>query len=280
MFQYAAARRLAAAHNTDVRIDVSWYGQSRGGTKRRYELDCLQPSGEIATHWEVIGTDGVRNTPYHEAPLAMYRKLRPRYRFVAERHFHFDPDVLELPDDVCLFGYWQSEKYFADIAPIIRREFKFGAPPSCENERLLSWLTSVDSVAVHIRRGDYATDPSLESIHGLCSPEYYKAAMSWISARIPDPQFFVFGDDLDWATDHLPAASNTTFVDNNRGAASFEDLRLMSAAHHNIIANSTFSWWAAWLNETEGQIVCAPHQWMLDPSFDCRDVLPDDWVAL
>jgi hypothetical protein len=280
MFQYAAARRLAAIHDTQVRIDTSWYGKSSDATPRRYELNHLRPTGRIASHWETIGTEGVRNTPYRELPVALYRKARPRYRFIAERHFHFDPTVLQLPDSVCLFGYWQSEKYFADVANAIRDEFTFATPPSHQNEGLISRMAATNSVAIHVRRADYASDHHLASIHGQCGPEYYSRAMMWIADRTTDPQFFVFGDDLDWAADHLPSGANLTFVDNNRGSASYEDLRLMSLTRHNIIANSTFSWWAAWLNQSEGQIVCAPKVWMLDPQFDCRDVLPDGWITL
>ena len=281
MFQYAAARRLAAVHSTSVRIDTGWYDDiPPGATPRTYELHKLQITGTRASRWETIGTDGVRNTPKHELPVAFYRKVRPRYRFMAERHFHFDPDVLDLPDNVCLFGYWISESYFADAAHIIRHEFRFRSPPTPENEKWVARLIETDSVAIHVRRGDYASDPTVAANHGLCGVEYYRRAVDLMRSRVSDPRFFVFSDDLDWARDNLRLGDDAEFVSHNRGAASHEDLRLMGLARHNIIANSSFSWWGAWLNRNESKVVLAPERWMNDPSFDTRDVLPPGWIPV
>jgi hypothetical protein len=281
MFQYAAARRLAAVHSTEVRIDTSWYERiPEGATSRVYELDVLRHSGRPATRWDLIGTEGVRNTPLHELPVALFRKARPRYRFVAERHFHFDPSVLSLPDDVCLFGYWISEKYFLDIAEVIREEFRFRNPPSPENQALLETLTAVNSVAVHVRRGDYANKPEITQRYGLPAPDYYARAAALIAERDPNPVFFVFSDDLDWARENLELGPDVVYVDHNRGEASPEDLRLMANSKHNVIANSGFSWWGAWLNANPQKIVCAPEAWMADPAFDTSDVVPESWFRL
>ena len=280
MFQYAAARRLAHCHRTGVRIDASWYDTQQGATPRRYELGQLRISGELASRWETIGTDGVRNSRLYELPVALYRKLRPRYRFVAEQTFHFDSRILKLPDDVCLFGYWVSERYFADIADIIREEFEFQEPPSPATVLRLDQLRSCESVAVHVRRGDYAANPHLTSIHGLCGPEYYSQAAKVIRDRVPDPVFFLFSDDLEWAVDNVNLGGETIVVDDNRDEASPQDLRLMSGARHNIIANSGFSWWGAWLNTNPTKVICAPKQWLADPSYDTSDVIPDPWIAL
>lgn len=279
MFQYAAARRLAHRHGTGVKIDTSWYDAiPAGATPRRYELDQLCISGERASHWEVIGTDGLRNTPLHELPVALFRKVRPRYRFVPEIRFGFDPQILDLPDNVCLFGYWVSERYFFDIEETIRDEFRFRAAPSPSNAARMNQLRSCESVAVHVRRGDYASNPALTKIHGLCGPDYYSRAADAITARTPDPVFFLFSDDLDWAKEKLKLPGETVVVDDNRGDASAQDLRLMSAARHNIIANSGFSWWAAWLNPNPQKIVVAPRRWLADPSYDTSNVFPPAWT--
>src|SRR5688572_23363931 len=124
MFQYAAARRLAWRHGTEVLLDVSWYDDiPAGATPRRFELDAFDIRGRLANRNDLIGTNGVRNTPWAQLPVALWRKVRPRFRFVAERQLRFDPSVLALPDDVCLFGYWVSEKYFKDVESLIRTEF-------------------------------------------------------------------------------------------------------------------------------------------------------------
>jgi hypothetical protein len=281
MFQYAAARRLAAAHKTSVRIDTSWYDSIPAkATPRTFELDKFQITGTRASHWETIGTDGVRNTPRRELPVALYRKVRPRYRFVGERQFHFDPGILQLPDNVCLFGYWMSEKYFVDIAETIRREFAFRDPPDPDNEEWATKMREGASVAVHVRRGDYVNDPEATAHQGLCSVDYYNRAIEFMRARVPEARFFVFSDDLDWARDNLMLGEGAEFVSNNRGAASDQDLRLMTFAHHNILANSSFSWWGAWLNQNVSKLVVAPRRWMNDLSFDTRDILPSDWISL
>lgn len=281
MFQYAASRRLAAVHSTSVRIDTSWYDNIPvGATPRTYELHKLQITGTLASRWEKIGTDGVRNTPPHMIPVALYRKARARYRFIGERHFHFDPEILGLPDKVCLFGYWISEKYFADAAGIIRQEFQFRSPLSPENEGWTARIRATNSVAVHVRRGDYVSDPTVAANHGTCNVDYYRRAVHLIRERVPDPQFFVFSDDLDWARDSLPLGEDAEFVGHNQGADSHDDLRLMSLARHNIIANSSFSWWGAWLNRNHSKLVLAPKRWMNDPSFDTRDVLPVGWIPV
>lgn len=281
MFQYAAARRLAEHRGTEVRIDASWYENiPADATYRRYELDELCITGTLANRWEVAGTNGVRNARLIELPIALYRKVRPRYRFVAERGFRFDRTILELPDNVCLFGYWVSEKYFADSAEIIRNEFRFREPPSPINEEWLRRLGSCESVAVHVRRGDYASNPDLTSIHGLCGPDYYAQAASEIRRRVKDPIFFLFSDDLPWAAKNVALNGETVIVDDNRGSASAQDLRLMMSARHHIIANSGFSWWGAWLNENPNKVVCAPKRWLADPQYDTEDVYPDGWIVV
>lgn len=279
MFQYAAARRLAHRHQTDVRIDASWYDTQRDATPRRFELTQLRISGELASRWETIGTDGIRNARLHELPIALYRKVHPRYRFVTERTLRFDPRILDLPDDVCLFGYWVSERYFADVEGIIRKEFRFREPPSRENTARLEQLRSCESVAVHVRRGDYASDPQLREIHGLCGPDYYSRAADEIRRRVREPVFFLFSDDLEWAVDNLDLGE-TVVVDDNRDEASPEDLRLMTGARHNIIANSGFSWWGAWLNPNVEKVVCAPERWFADASYDASDVIPSGWIVV
>lgn len=278
MFQYAAARRLALKHDTSVLIDTTWYDRiPTGATHRLYELDKLQISGTVASRWQLIGTDGLRNTRLTDIPVGMYRKIRPRFIFVPEQHFHFDPEVLELPDNVCLFGYWVSERYFSDCANVIREEFRFRAPPSIENQAILADLQASESVAIHVRRGDYASDPNIASIHGLCSLAYYLEAVMLLRSKLHSPEFFVFSDDLDWARDNLDLGADARYIDHNRGEYSPEDLRLMSHARHIIISNSGFSWWGAWLGYADDKIVVAPSRWMANRSFNTSDVIPPSW---
>jgi len=281
MFQYAAARRLAHRHGTELRLDVSWYDDiPAGATPRVFELGAFDIRGTIATADDLIGTNGVRNTPWPQMPVALWRKLRPRFRFVAERQLRFDESVLALPDGVCLFGYWVSEKYFKDVEPLIRAEFTVKQPIDGDNARLAAQMQATSSVSLHVRRGDYVESAHVNRIHGTCTPEYYAAAVGHIASRVPDPRFFVFSDDLEWVRRHLPLPHPAEYVAHNRGARSYEDLRLMSRCKHHVIANSGFSWWGAWLNPRPDKIVCAPRAWFADPSYDSADVIPESWVTL
>ena len=281
MFQYAAARRLAEVHDTTVRIDTSWYDRVPAGTTpRSYELHDFRITGTRANRWETIGTDGVRNTRLRDVPIAIYRKVRPKFRFVGERQFHFDPRILELPDHVCLFGYWISARYFGDAGEAIRRELRPRRPLSDEARKVAAAIGATESVAVHVRRGDYAHHPATAASHGFCGLDYYRRAVDVVRRRVSDPHFFVFSDDPDWAFENLDVGGSVDFVSHNRGPSGVEDLCLMSAARHQIIANSSFSWWAAWLNGQDGKVVVAPRRWMNDPSCDTSDVLPEEWTAL
>jgi hypothetical protein len=281
MFQYAAARRLAHRHGTELRLDTSWYSNLPvGATPRTFELDHFRIRASRATPADLIGTDGVRRARARDLPVALWRKIRPRFRFVAERGLAFEERILSLPDNVCLFGYWLSEKYFADIAPLIREEFTLRDPPEGENARLVAAMEAAPSVSLHVRRGDYVHDPEIHRIHGTCSLEYYARAIDHIAHRVQGVRFFVFSDDLKWAEAHLPLPRPAEFVRHNQGPRAHEDIRLMSHCRHHVIANSGFSWWGAWLNPRPDKIVCAPARWFADAPHDTRDVLPPSWVAL
>jgi hypothetical protein len=200
MFQYAAARRLAHRHATTLLLDVAWYDHiPAGATPRAFELDCFRIRAARATPDDLVGTDGVRNAAWRDLPVALWRKLRPRFRFVAERHLRFDPSVLALPDGVCLFGYWVSEKYFKDVEGLIREDFTFQRPPQGDNARLIARMEGTASVSLHVRRGDYVQDPAVNRVHGTCTSEYYAAAVAHVAARVSQPHFLVFSEDICWA---------------------------------------------------------------------------------
>src|SRR5262245_22998586 len=246
MFQYAAARRLAHRHGTELLLDASGYANvSAGTTRRSYELHHYRIRARLATARELIGTDGLPPARLRDLPLALWRRVRPRFRLVAQAGFAFDEKILALPDNVCLSGYWLSEKYFADIAPLVREELTLRDPPAGENARLIAMMQTMPSVSLHVRRGDYVHDPRTNRVHGTCSSDYYARAIEHIARRVPGARLFVFSDDLEWVEANLPLPSPVEFVRHNQGPRAHEDLRLMSHCWHHIIANSTFSWWGA-----------------------------------
>jgi hypothetical protein len=281
MFQYAAARRVSWVNNTPLFLDLGWFQESGWWTRRKYELDAFRIAGETPPPAAVRALKSRRQNPlFRRLPLFLKRAIfHTRQTHIIEKSYNFDPDILNLREDVYLDGYWQSEKYFSDIESVIRYEFSFRANPAEPNRRILDHIASCESVSIHIRRGDYVTLPEANAFHGLCPAAYYQSAVDQISRQVGKPVFFVFSDDIVWARENLDLGFETRFMDQNDPERGDEDLRLMSACRHHIIANSSFSWWGAWLCNNPQKIVYAPRRWF-DKDIDTPDNLPTSWIRL
>ena len=189
----------------------------------------------------------------------------------------FDERILSVAGDIYLNGFWQSERYFAPIADIIRRELTFRCAPSAKNQALLDEIHSTEAVALHVRRSDYLSLPA----YGACGPDYYHRAIDHLLLQVRNPHFFIFSDDPEWTRLHIKPKGACTYIDHNTGKQDFEDLRLMSQCGYFIIANSTFSWWGAWLSENKAKRIICPQGWYTDPW--CRstpDLIPDSWLRI
>ncbi len=198
-------------------------------------------------------------------------------RVFAEKSFDYDCAFAMLGARIYLDGYWQSERYFVDVRDVLRRELTLPDAPNAANASWLARIEGASSVCVHVRRGDYLKADNLAQ-HGLCSADYYARAMRLVAARVESPQFFVFSDDLDWSRRHL-AGPNVAFVDANAADAAHDELRLMATCRHHVIANSSLSWWGAWLAHHPGQIVVGPDPWFAART-QTPDLLPAGWIAL
>ena len=274
MFQYACGRNLAEMHGVELRLDVSAFETY---TLHRYSLGAFNIRGQLA--------DSDDLARYREPGRARRLVSRLTGRAVSgvrfrERQFSFDPTVLELGPDVLLDGYWQSERYFDRSAEVVREEFQLRMSPTGEDLKVARQIQSCESVSVHVRRGDYASNPATTSYHGLCTADYYRAATERIAQRRASPTFFVFSDEPDWARDNLRLPGETIVVGHNDAGRNFEDLRLMSLCQDNIVANSSFSWWGAWLNEHTDKCVVAPARWFQADTLDTTDLCPLTWVRL
>lgn len=174
-------------------------------------------------------------------------------------------------------GYWQNFRYFIDIRDLLQATYQFSVLFDKPNKDLISYLSQSDkSVSIHVRRGDYLKAPNYA---GLCGLDYYTKSISHVKAKIKNPVFFIFSDDIEWCKEHiLPLIGDSEYqiVDWNRGTESFRDIQLMSLCRNNIIANSSFSWWAAFLNRNKDAIVCAPAKWT-NTKVNCKFQLPE-WV--
>ena len=207
----------------------------------------------------------------------LYGQLGLLPELIVERGLAFN-NRLSLPNkDVYLDGYWQSERYFSDVAETIREDLRIITPPSPENATHLAAIATCPAVSLHVRRGDYLT-PKHQAYHGSCSMDYYAKALEFVASRMTaEPIIYVFSDEPEWARDNLTLPFQKRVMAHNDSANSYEDMRLMSACRHHIIANSTFSWWGAWLNPSPDKIVVAPQRWFADPKVDNPDIVPDGW---
>ena len=212
---------------------------------------------------------------WHIRKLRRMLGLKKAY-YEEKKLFEFDKQILsENVNNRLYWGYWQNENYFVDIADEIVDAFKFRSPLSAKNRVISEEIDRSNSVAIHVRRGDYLTN---ELLGGLCTLDYYVQAIHVIEEQIPNATYFIFSNDIDWCKAHLnlPKAS---VINWNTGSESYVDMQLMSACKHQIIANSSFSWWAAWLNSYPEKIVIAPKIWAngIDNN---EDVCPKNWLRI
>jgi len=178
-------------------------------------------------------------------------------------------------------GYWQSAKYFDHQRTALLDDLQLTQPLSARSQALLDKISlSSSSVALHIRRGDYVTNASANAVHGTCTIDYYLNAMSHMENTFVAPVFFVFSDDIEWAKSNLGNKHSMVFANYDQNVPAHEDMHLISACQHQVIANSSFSWWGAWLNRNPDKIVIAPQKWFQDAKLDTRDLVPDAWVKI
>lgn len=273
LFQYALGRTLALRHDAPLLLDLSHY-QEQGSdhTRRCCELDAF------ATRWREATPEEVRLfRTTRPQRLLEHIGIRGRYRTFHQHGFGFSPDVFGLRSPMYLQGTWQSERYFAEAANTLRAEIALARAFSAEAAELAGRMRSMASVSVHVRRGDYASDPKTRSYHGLLEQTWYEAAMGSMLEHVPDAHFFVFSDEPGWAREQFRSTAPITVLEPH---SSPEDMALMARCRHHIIANSSFSWWGAWLNPDTGKRVIAPRAWFSDPAIDTHDLLPPDWIRL
>lgn len=255
MFQYAFGRNLSGRLGVQLKLDISGFETYR---LRRYSLGALNIVEAFASNHEIA--------------------MSPH---VSEVGFAFDPRALLLPDGCHLDGYWQSEKYFAGCDEILREEFSVRTALKGPSVELAQRMRSQTSVSLHVRRGDYVANPHTAAVHHVCDAEYYERCIDYMGGKLENPEFFVFSDEPEWARENLRIPYPTTVVSHNDVLSDYDDLRLMGMCDHHIIANSSFSWWGAWLNPSSEKIVIAPRLWF-GPSGpqDTQDVVPSNWVRM
>jgi len=296
MFQYAAGRSLAHYLNTEFKLDISAFehypdrfyalGNFRIQENFASPKDIYYLSGRPKTTSQKLlhRTNGVLTSFFSKFGIEAFRfkqrnSTHQPHLFI-EPHFHFDQNFLNLQDNVYLDGYWQSERYFKDIEEIISKEFTVKEPLAGKNLELGNKIHSCESVSLHIRRGDYVSDPKMAKIHGVSPLEYYYTAIQNLTDHLTDPHFFIFSDDPKWVDNNLHIPHPFTLVYHNGPEAAHEDLRLMSFCKNHIIANSSFSWWGAWLSPNSDKIVITPKRWFNSDGYKTKDLIPDGWIRI
>ena len=275
LFQYAAGRCLSVACHTELVLDLSWYKNTpASNTPRQYELVNFSIVARLAKakeeHTFRLYTHRILSRlPFMPRPWRLYR----------ESGFDFDDKFMGIKDNTYLDGYWQSYKYFEPVAQTVRSELSPLLAPSALDRVVGEQIRQTQSVSVHVRRGDYVTLKSAAKVHGASPLDYYHAALRTMKSKVANPSFFVFSDDMLWARENLEFPGPVVFVSHNGPATAFQDLRLMSECHHHVIANSSFSWWAAWLNPRQDKCVIAPKKWFMDERMTAS-LTPVDWLRL
>ena len=279
MFQYSLGRRLALERRQPLKVDLSWFVSQ---SKREYQLCHFCITAQIASPEEVLH---IKKPSWARFPNRIHQAIQrrlPYYRraVVYEKTSAFDPHILRVRNNVYLMGYWQTEKYSAPIRQVIQDEFRLMRPLSMESQEWAEKIRSCNAVSIHIRRGDYVNDPKTNQVHGILPRAYYMQATAYLLERVPKPVFFVFSDDMPWARQNLGLLSSPEFVGIEGEDRDVEELILMTLCKHHIIANSSYSWWGAWLGRESEKIVIAAKQWFGDLSRDTGDLIPEAWIRM
>lgn len=281
MFQYACGR--ACALDTGLPLAVS------SDMFRNYALhQGLELTRVFALEADEASPAQMRHFLGWQRPVLLRRLLgRPLARvftrpgFVAEPHFHFWPGLREAASGgAYLQGYWQCERYFARHEARLRQDLRFRSPAHGLNAEFAARIGHCDAVSLHVRRGDYVSNAKTQAIHGSLPQQYYERALHHVLERVPRATVFAFSDDPQWVAENLlPQHPGLIIVNHNCGADSYNDMRLMALCRHHIIANSSFSWWGAWLNARPDKIVVAPQQWF-STDRNSSDLVPPHWIRL
>lgn len=277
MFQYAFGQYLATRHNTALKLDNTYLldrSPKENFTYRDYDLDLFNIEASFATQQEIDKL--TKRIGFSIGDKVLNKIWGVKSSYIIEPYFGFSPKCFNAPDNSFLEGYWQSEKYFEPIKDKIRQQFTFKEQMSAAAKEMLSTINNSNAVAVNVRRGDFVTNP----FHGTCSPEYYKQGESILRAKVENPHYFVFADEIDWAKENLHFKGDVTFVGEEYNGRKYQDkIRLMSACKHFIMPNSSFAWWAIWLNNNAEKIVIVPKDWSADKN--CKyDIHLDNWIQL
>ena len=277
MFQYAMYKSLEKKGKL-VKLDSKAFYETKK-EHNGYELERIfdiKPNKPTKEDLEKFDENNISTL------FKIKRKLFGDKKFVYDtKEYVFNKDVYKLKNSY-LNGYWQSIKYFEGIENDIKKDFRFKNQLDNKNLEILNEIENSNSISIHIRRGDYMSPENYNMYGCIATPTYYKKAIKVIEEKVENPTFFVFSNDMDWVKKNIQINSRVFYIDINSGNGSYKDMQLMSNCKHNIIANSSFSWWGAWLNENKNKIVIAPKKWINreDVDSDKIELFCEGWTLL
>lgn len=280
LFQYAAGRALALKYQTELKLDLSFLNSDPKNvyTKRELELHFFNVSANIATDKEVDAFS--KRTLIQKIVRKVFPNSPSKYFVANQKGFEYDESFETYPNNSYLNGYWQSERYFATVRDVLLKDLIIKKEMSEQCKLTKSLILNSNSVSLHIRRGDYVSNKNATASHGILSLEYYNKAMTHLNGLHQDLKVFIFSDDMNWVKENLKLTNECVYVDFNTGENSVFDMYLMSQCKHNIIANSSFSWWGAWLNQNLQKTVIAPEKWFADKNLNTKDLIPNSWLKM
>jgi len=285
MFQYATGFALALKNKNSQKIDITEYDKNSTDTPRKFSLNVFNITSPIALSEEIILVR--KNNIWSKLINLINQKILRKY------YLDFHPDLfkkinikIKKGGSIYLEGNFQSEKNFAEFSPQIRQEFTFKKEFFNDKvKQLAEVIQKENSVSIHIRRGDYINDKKTNKYHGFCPTEYYKEAVVLIKQRVPSPVFYIFTDDEKWVSENFATPEFIklipTYVNISKNhLKDHEEMYLMSQCKHHIIANSSFSWWGAWLNKKSDKIVIAPEKWVSKKPNPHPNIIPETWIKI
>lgn len=277
LFQYATAVALSEKYNQDFSLDISGYD--------KYKLHPLKLNS-FNISIPLVSEKALSSIFFEKVKLRKVFKnkfLSSIFNFYLEDGLAYNEAIaVQLTETraKAYFGYFQSEKNFVNVKQRLLKELTLKDELPTSVKYYLNSVKSNHSVAIHIRRGDYVSNDVAASVHGVCSKEYYSSALDYLIKKYEDFnsfRIFIFSDDIKWCKENL-SFRNSVFIDANLEPE--HDLFLMSQCNHQIISNSTFSWWAAWLNTYDRKTVIAPKHWFRTTEVSNEDILPSSWVRI
>lgn len=283
LFQYAFGRAVSSKLKTDLLFDVDTSVIYKDLRVHEFCLGYFNTKVKQVKRSDLFGFIWLRRQKRVFSFLCNNLRLRKIFSsfYYVEKTFAFDKNVFLQKQPTYFEGFWQTERYFREIESEIRKEVIINKPLSEYSAGISTEIQKTDAVSLHVRRADYVTHDISNKFHGVCPPEYYENAIAYIVEKVPKPHFFMFSDDYDWVVNHFKDLPHPFTCIKNGADKNYEDLTLMSQCKHHIIANSSFSWWGAWLNPRKDKIVIAPKRWHAHaPKNDTKDLIPEGWIKI